>query len=312
MTSNAYAAHPIVGAVTHQPLGRRTQVLHPGLDVEDHDDVGGVAREHFVEFGVHSRRTHRVEFLHHRLAASDDEGVPPSQVVGLRAGPVTRVLIVDDHRMFVDSLVRLLGDQTDLVVVDVANSVAEAVRAVDRHDPDVVLLDYRLPDGDAPACIAELDRLPSQARVLVMTGLGDEATLASAREAGCAGVVTKDRAARDLLEALRAVASGASLADPVTPRATPRRQPLSPGSALSAREREVLALLAAGQSTEGIAGALHISPVTVRNHVQRILSEVGCPVASRSSRRRNTSRNHRPTRAPRLPFVVVPRAAAVI
>jgi DNA-binding NarL/FixJ family response regulator len=183
---------------------------------------------------------------------------------------VTRVLIVDDHRMFVDSLVRLLGDQTDLVVVDVANSVAEAIRAVERQDPDVVLLDYRLPDGDAPACIAAFNRLPSNARVLVMTGLGDDATLAAARAAGCAGVVTKDRAARDLLEALRAVGSSASLTDP-PPRFSPRRQQSPTGSSLSTREREVLALLAAGRSTESIAGALHISPVTVRNHVQRIL-----------------------------------------
>ena len=99
------------------------------------------------------------------------------------------------------------------MVVDVANSVAEALAAVAQHDPDVVLLDYRLPDGDAPDCIAQLDRLHARARVLVMTGLGDEATLASARAAGCAGVVTKDRAARDLLEALRTVASGAMLAE---------------------------------------------------------------------------------------------------
>ena len=70
----------------------------------------------------------------------------------------TRVLIVDDHRMFADSLVRVLSDEPDLVVVDVANNIADAVHAVATHAPDVVLLDYRLPDGDAPDCIARNTR----------------------------------------------------------------------------------------------------------------------------------------------------------
>ena len=88
----------------------------------------------------------------------------------------TRVLIVDDHRMFADSLVRLLSDETDLVVIGVADTITEAIRSARTHDPDVVLLDYRLPDGDAPACIAQLRDVAPDARVLVMTGLGDEAT----------------------------------------------------------------------------------------------------------------------------------------
>src|SRR5438552_14966038 len=87
---------------------------------------------------------------------------------------LTRVLIVDDHRMFVDSLVRLLSDETDLVVVGVANTIAEAIQTAEAHGPDVVLLDYRLPDGDAPACIAQLRGVAPDARVLVMTGLGDD------------------------------------------------------------------------------------------------------------------------------------------
>jgi DNA-binding NarL/FixJ family response regulator len=186
----------------------------------------------------------------------------------------TRVLIVDDHRMFVDSLVRLLEDETDLAVVGVASTIAEALRSVRRQRPDVVLLDYRLPDGDAPACIAELRDLAPDARVLVMTGLGDDATLAAAREAGCAGVVTKDKAAQDLVEGLRAVAAGQSMMSAVAaPRtATGDRRVADPG--LTAREREVLEELAAGKSTAAIATSLHISPVTVRNHVQRILAKL--------------------------------------
>ena len=188
----------------------------------------------------------------------------------------TRVLIVDDHRMFVDSLVRLLEDEVDLDVVAVASSIAEAIHGVRVHAPEVVLLDYRLPDGDAPACIAQLRMMAPDVRVLVMTGLGDDATLAAARDAGCAGVLTKDRAARDLVEGIRAVAAGEPMAVPGTsPHADARsdRRLVDPG--LTPREREVLEELAAGKSTDNIAASLHISPVTVRNHVQRILPKLG-------------------------------------
>jgi len=202
-------------------------------------------------------------------------------VSGSPSGPgvdshTTRVLIVDDHRMFVDSLVRLLEDEADLVVVAVASSIAEAIQGVRAHDPDVVLLDYRLPDGDAPACIAQLRTFARDARVLVMTGLGDDATLAAARDAGCAGVVTKDRAARDLVEGIRTVAAGKSMTESDPPsRAGARgdRGLTDPG--LTPREREVLEELAAGKSTDTIAASLHISPVTVRNHIQRILPKLG-------------------------------------
>ena len=188
----------------------------------------------------------------------------------------TRVLIVDDHRMFVDSLVRLLDDEADLSVIAVASSVAEALDAVRAGDPDVVLLDYRLPDGDAPGCIAELRVLSPRARVLVMTGLGDDATLSAARDAGCAGVVTKDRAARDLVEGIRIVAAGGTIDGPVAPpRNGARTRGKVRGHGVTVREREVLEQLAAGLSTDDIAAALHISTVTVRNHIQRVLPKLG-------------------------------------
>jgi DNA-binding NarL/FixJ family response regulator len=183
---------------------------------------------------------------------------------------VTRVLVVDDHRMFADSLVRLLGDEPDLAVVGVAGTISDGIGVARTENPDIVLLDFRLPDGDAPDCIARLRDVAPDARVLVMTGLADESTFAAARGAGCAGVITKDKAAQELVAGIRAAAVGAPV-DRAVIEAAPDLVPRS----LSSREREVLAQLAAGGSTEEIAEGLHISPVTVRNHVQRILGKLG-------------------------------------
>jgi len=183
------------------------------------------------------------------------------------------VLIVDDHRMFAESLIRLLEDQPDFLAVGVAGSVAEATRLARSARPDVVLLDYRLPDGDAPACIAQLRQDASDAQVLVMTGLTDAGTMRAALSAGCAGIVTKDRAAHDLVAALRAVVSGEPLE--ATGATAPGEMRSNRSGTLSTREREIVAHLAAGQSTEEIAETLFISPVTVRNHVQRALAKLG-------------------------------------
>ena len=188
---------------------------------------------------------------------------------------VTRLLIVDDHRMFVDSLVRLLDEEPDLGVVGFSYTIADAIRTIGTLRPDVVLLDYRVPDGDAPECIAQLREAAPSTRVLVMTGLTDEATLDAARKAGSHGIVTKDRAAQDLVESIRAVAAGGVVTQAATRsprRASPR---VAADRPLSAREREVLVELAAGRSTEEIASLLAISTVTVRNHIQRILPKLG-------------------------------------
>lgn len=186
----------------------------------------------------------------------------------------SRLLIIDDHRMFVDSLVRLLDDESDLAVIAVAHTLGEAIQSVRVHHPDVVLLDFRFPDGDAPGFIDELRDVAPDTRVLVMTGLADDTTMAAIHDSGCAGVVTKDRAAQDLVDEIRAVASATRVTEI---RAAPTSRGASGRAGnhpLSSREREVLVQLAAGQSTEEIADILHISRVTVRNHIQRILTKL--------------------------------------
>jgi FixJ family two-component response regulator len=171
--------------------------------------------------------------------------------------------VVGDHRC---SSTASFGSDDQLTCSSgLAYTIEEAVRQVRAHRPDVVLLDYRLPDGDAPACIAQLQVVAPDSLVLVMTGLGDEATLAAARAAGCHGVVTKDRAAQDLVEGIRALASGVALTEPEPSAPRPGRKLPTEGG-LSSREREVLTHLAAGQSTADIASA-GIS-ARRRNHIQ--------------------------------------------
>ena len=186
----------------------------------------------------------------------------------------TRVLIVDDHRMFADSLVRLLDDQPDFEVVGLAGTLADAVSDAATLGPDVVLLDFRLPDGDAPECVARLAEAAPEARVLVMTGLDDQETMGAIRDAGCT-VVTKDRAASDLIASLRAVAGRAADVSEVRPTTRSESGDSATAALVSDRERDVLVKLAQGLSTQEVADALHISVTTVRNHVQRALAKLG-------------------------------------
>lgn len=180
------------------------------------------------------------------------------------------VVVVDDHEMFVESLVRLLDDEPDLRVVAVAHTARDASVAVAREQPTVVLLDYRLPDADAPECIDRLRASAPGVPVLVMSGLGDDATCLAATRAGAAGVIVKTRAARDLMRALRAAAAGQVDPGPLG------RRPSSPtNDGLSPREIEILALVADGRSNADIAVDLHVSYNTVRNHLRNIQRKLG-------------------------------------
>ena len=184
--------------------------------------------------------------------------------------PIT-VLVVDDHRMFSDSLVRVLRDEPDIDVIGTASDLATYRRLRAEREPDVVLLDYVLPDGEAPD---ELRSGPvgGTAKVIIMTALSDDSTLGAAVEAGCDGFITKDRAALDLVEAVRTVhAGGTAIGRDLLARAVAALRRNDSIQALSRREREVLQLLAEGRSNAEIASELFISLNTVRNHVQNLL-----------------------------------------
>lgn len=196
-------------------------------------------------------------------------------------GRPARVVIVDDHALFTDSLAAALDApvaRRRFEVVATASTAEHGIRAAAREQPDLVLLDFVLPDVEAPDAIPALRDAAPGAKVVVLTAAAEEHALLAALEAGCDGYVTKDRPLDELLEALDTVAAGELSVSPtllrrVLPRLAPGRQ--SDPTALTRREREVLEVAARGASNQAIAGELHISLNTVRNHVQNALTKLG-------------------------------------
>ena len=192
-----------------------------------------------------------------------------------------RVLLVDDHQLLTGSLAALLSRESDIEVAGVAGSVAEA-RALARDRLDVVLMDYRLPDGTgAEATRAIKARWPA-ARVVMLTAVNDDETILDSIQAGADGYLTKDRAAEDVVSAVRAAHAGETLLPrsvilgiaqrvvAARDKGTERRQiePLTP------RELDVLKALTQGLSTPEICERLFIAPNTLRTHVQNIMGKL--------------------------------------
>jgi DNA-binding NarL/FixJ family response regulator len=190
--------------------------------------------------------------------------------------PATRVLIVDDHRMFAEMLADVLRGHGDMAVTGVAADGDEAIAATRTDPPDVVVLDYRLPGEDGVSVARRLRELAPEVGLLMLTGLEDDAVLRAALIAGCTGFVTKDRATGDLVDAVRAVRAGRGAIDPaMNARLAGPPDGGRDATGLTQREHEVLVLLADGLSTREIAQQLFISLNTARNHVQRLIAKLG-------------------------------------
>lgn len=191
---------------------------------------------------------------------------------------VIGVVIVDDHRMFAESLARLLSDEEGIAILGIAGTGAEGVELVARLQPQVVLMDYQLPDQDGVAVTVEIRARNPQVMVVMLTGSTDERLMLEAIDAGCAGFLTKDRAAAEVAEAVRGAAAGEALVSPeLLRRLLPQlgRRNRSLGEDLSDREREILVLLSRGWTNKAIATELFLSVNTVRNHVQSVLNKLG-------------------------------------
>lgn len=186
------------------------------------------------------------------------------------------MVLVEDHDMVAEAIGLVLGQADDIEVLALSRSIATAVADVSRLQPDVVLLDRRLPDGDGIAAIGRLVALG--ARVLVLTGEASAAVAARVAEAGGAGLMLKSSGLDELQAAVRRVANGEVVFEPgllpgVLDRLTGRIP--ATGSALTGREQETLALLAEGAGPAEIGSRLGVAYNTARNHVQRVLDKLG-------------------------------------
>jgi len=188
-----------------------------------------------------------------------------------------RVMVVENHQVVSDGLVALVSDQPDMVMIGTAGSVAEAIAQAGELAPDIVLLDFRLPDGTGAEAGMRIRELLSETRLIFLSRDDSEAAQVAAIEAGASAFVHKSRAADEVIETIRLVSQGQNL---ITPRTIAtllnKRKTMSAQlQSLTPRERDVLRRVAAGVSSRDIARELGISYTTVRTHIRSLGRKLG-------------------------------------
>ena len=192
-----------------------------------------------------------------------------------------RLLVVDDHEVVRQGLVALLDRREGFEVVAEAGTVADAIEQAKKFEPDIVVMDVRLPDGSGIEACREIRAELPAARVVMLTSYPDEEAVLSAIVAGAAGYLLKQVRARDLVAALEAVGRGESLLDPaVTEKVLERVRRIATGgqtdelALLTAQEQKILMLVAEGKTNKEIASDVFLSDKTVKNYVSSILSKL--------------------------------------
>jgi two-component system response regulator DevR len=191
------------------------------------------------------------------------------------------LLVVDDHEVVRQGLVALIGRRPGFQVVGEAGTVAEAVESAHRFQPDLVIMDVRLPDGSGIEACREIRADLPDTRVVMLTSYPDEDAVLSAIVAGASGYLLKQVRARDLIAALETVARGESLLDPaVTGRVLDRVRRIATSSEpdelaqLTPQEQKILLLVAEGKTNKEIAAEVFLSDKTVKNYVSSILAKL--------------------------------------
>ena len=196
-----------------------------------------------------------------------------------------RVVIVDDQALVRAGFEKILDTEPDITVVAAGADGEEAVSLADRHHPDIVLMDIRMPRLDGIAATRRIVAgVPSPTKVLMLTTYGIDEYVFEALRAGASGFMVKDASPEDLVAAVRTIARGDALLDPTVTRAvidefvrrSPR--PRNPGrelDRLTEREREVLNLLTRGYSNTEIANTLVVGDATVKTHITHVLMKLG-------------------------------------
>jgi DNA-binding NarL/FixJ family response regulator len=188
--------------------------------------------------------------------------------------PPIRLIVVDDHPIVRDGLRGMFTGEPGFEVVGVAGDGARAVSLAEELRPDVILMDLRMPGTDGVTAIRRLAERGSTARILVLTTYDTDSDVLPAIEAGATGYLLKDAMPEELLRAVRAAARGEAVLSPsVATRLISRVR--APSDPLSARELEVLALIARGSTNREAASRLFISEATVKSHLLHIYAKLG-------------------------------------
>lgn len=197
--------------------------------------------------------------------------------------PSIRILLADDHPVVRDGLVAILNTQPDLKVVGEAGSGSEAIRQALELKPDVLLLDLEMPDLDGVQVLESLQSAGTQVKTLVFTAYDSDERILTALKMGANGYILKGAPREEVFNAIRVIASGGSLLEPVTAlklirKTTQMDQPEAQRfltAPLTEREYDVLACLAQGKTNKEIARELGIAERTVKFHISAILAKLG-------------------------------------
>ncbi len=190
-------------------------------------------------------------------------------------GQVIRILIADDHPVVRTGLEGMLASQPEFEVIGAASNGKQALELAERLRPDVVLMDLRMPELDGVAATTEIRRRLPQVQVLVLTTYDSDADILRAIEAGAIGYLLKDAPREDLFRAIRAAARGESFLAPAVAARLMGRMRAPAEEMLSAREIQVLTMVAQGASNKEIGRQLHISEATVKTHLLHIFGKLG-------------------------------------
>jgi two-component system nitrate/nitrite response regulator NarL len=200
------------------------------------------------------------------------------RVTSATDGQKVRVVVGDDHPLFRDGVVRALNSSESIDVVAEADDGVAALALIREHGPQVALLDYRMPglDGAQVAAAVKRDGLPT--RVLLISAHDESAIVYNALQEGAAGFISKESSRSELVDAVLNCAKGRDVVAPNLAAGLVgeiQRRNDSDTPTLSAREREVLVLIAGGQTIPAMAKQLFLAPSTVKTHVQRLYEKLG-------------------------------------
>ena len=210
-----------------------------------------------------------------------------------------RVVVADDHPVVRAGLVALLGDVDDIEVVGQAGDGLEAVDAVRRTGPDVVLMDLRMPGLNGVDATRQITASAHPPAILILTTYESDDAITAAIEAGATGYLLKAAPEEEIFAAIRATSQGAQVMSPNVAAALARSSGPAGEGLLSSREGEVLRLVAGGLSNREIAARLYLSPSTIKTHLEHILTKLNA-----------SDRTHAVSRAHTLGLLDRPNSAA--